>query len=42
MATAVWDERRENPAEIINTLERLQLNLNADAKALGFAIKARA
>lgn len=39
---AFWDERRENPEEIINTLERLWLNLNADAKALSFAIKARA
>lgn len=32
----------KNPTEIINTLEHLRLNLNADTKALSFAIRAGA
>lgn len=41
-AAMAEDERREHPTEIINTLECLRLNLNADTKALSFAIKAGA
>jgi hypothetical protein len=37
--TTVQEERRENPTEIPNTLER-RLNLNTDTKILSFAIKA--